>query len=443
MQSKVFICTSVVLSIYFVCGLAWAPLYSNVRLSQRQRSEQRRSTVAPASVVGSVEFASACRLETEGFVPEAAEAFKALAYDAAVNCLGRVDSAPNHERAYIELRRGHLAVDGLGLLSDAAAHLRTALELDPGAAASLDFLGCILQTDTGDLTAAFECFAMATATPGGANNPTINFHKAVANDLSQNGLGDFSGASLAAIESWRYAQAHFPGLLESSGKGLYNGTRSVLAAAIAHAEPLLTSQQLTMVLEFGVSFGKSLRMLADLSAEICGHNSRDSSGGTPPPAPPPAPHVTIAGFDTFTGLPEAWGNEPAGTYSTGGHLPPMPAGIQLVQGLFSDTLSPFLREQRCLHLNRHSAKPPVLALANVDCDLYSATVDIMHALGCARVVVPGSVLVFDEYFMYPGWQNDEYKAFQEACARFGWKYKYIAWSLSSKQVAVQITAVTA
>ena len=436
MQPKAFVCFSVVFTFQFIGVLAWTPLNLDARLLQRQRSVQRLSTAASGSIVGSANFASACRLEAEGFVPEAALAFKNIASEAANSLGGGGTSVPSHERAYIELRRSHLAADGLGLLSEAAVHLRTALDLDPSAAASLDFLGCVLLTDTGDLAAASKCFKMAAAAPGGHNNPTINFHKAVASDLSENGLGDFSGASLAAVDSWRYAQTHFPGLLESSGKGLYNGTRSVLASAMAHAEPLLMGRQPAMVLEFGVSFGKSLRMLADLSTEVRGRNACYSSAGTP------SPHVTIAGFDTFTGLPEAWGNEPVGTYSTGGRLPPMPPGVQLVQGLFGDTLSPFLREQRCLS-GDDSPGPPVLALANVDCDLYSATVDIMNALGCARVVVPGTVLVFDEYFMYSGWQNDEFKAFQEACARFGWKYKYIAWSLSSKQVAVQITAISA
>lgn len=373
-------------------------------------------------MVGSAAFASACLLEEQGFVPEAVLAFKALALEAAVG-VGGVP-VPKPERAYIELRRAHLAADGLALLSVSAAHLRAALDLDPGAAAAaLDRLGCTLQTDAGNLPAAADYFALAAATPSGKTDPEVRFHQAVVADLSDVGFGDFSGLSAAAVESWRYAQAHFPGLQGSSGRGLYNGTRAVLASAVAQAGPLLAGDQPTMVLEFGVSFGKSLRMLAELVAE--GRSCTNSP-------------VTVAGFDTFTGLPEAWGDEPAGTYSTGGRLPPMPAGVKLVQGLFSDTLGPFLQKQRQHH--GESARP-VLALANIDCDLYSATVDIMNALGCAGVVVPGSVLVFDEYFMYAGWQNDEYRAFQEACSEFGWKYTYIAWSLSSKQVAVKITAV--
>lgn len=405
----------------FAGGLAWAPSTYNARLVERQRS-MRLSTAISGSLVGSALFASACILEEQGFVPEAVLAFKALAVEAAAG-VGGVP-APKPERAYIELRQAHLAADGLAMLSVAAAHLRAALDLDPGAAAAaLDFLGCTLQTDAGDLAAAAECFARAGATPSGSEDPEVRFHRAVAADLSGVGFGDFSGVSAAAVESWRYAQAHFPGLHESSGRGLYNGTRAVLASAVAHAGPLLAGDRPTMVLEFGVSFGKSLRMLAELAEE--GRGSASSP-------------VTVAGFDTFTGLPEAWGDEPAGTYSTGGRLPPMPAGVKLVQGLFSDTLGPFLKEQRPRH---GEIAGPVLALANIDCDLYSATVDIMQALGGAGVVVPGSVLIFDEYFMYDGWQNDEYRAFQEACAQFGWKYKYIAWSLSSKQVAVKITAV--
>ncbi|MEZ0315594.1 MAG: hypothetical protein ACAH10_01765, partial [Methylophilaceae bacterium] len=57
-----------------------------------------------------------------------------------------------------------------------------------------------------------------------------------------------------------------------------------------------------------------------------------------------------------------------------------------------------------------------------------------------RLVV-GSVLVFDEYIGNEHWREDEYKAFQEAIAKYGWEYEYIAFSFYTKQVAVRITKV--
>jgi len=48
------------------------------------------------------------------------------------------------------------------------------------------------------------------------------------------------------------------------------------------------------------------------------------------------------------------------------------------------------------------------------------------------------VIVFDEYFNYPGWRQHEYKAFQEFIANTGLKYRYIGFSAEKGHVAVQI-----
>ena len=81
-------------------------------------------------------------------------------------------------------------------------------------------------------------------------------------------------------------------------------------------------------------------------------------------------------------------------------------------------------------------------MANIDCDLYSATRDVLFALGASPgAVVAGTVLVFDEWFMYEGWRNDESKAFFEAAEAFDWEYEFIAWSFASKQAALLITGV--
>ena len=140
-------------------------------------------------------------------------------------------------------------------------------------------------------------------------------------------------------------------------------------------------------------------------------------------------------YRLFTRLPEAWGGEPEGAYSTGGVLPPVPTGVTLHQGLFSETLPPFLAQA--------SVEGRPVALANVDCDLYTATRDVLFALGRApgAVQAGATVLVFDEWFMYEGWREDEAKAFFEAARHFGWEYEFLAWSFASKQAALKITAV--
>jgi hypothetical protein len=86
----------------------------------------------------------------------------------------------------------------------------------------------------------------------------------------------------------------------------------------------------------------------------------------------------------------AWGTEPAGTYSTGGVAPSLEGRAYLHIGLFKDTLSPFLQE---------TGKDSFLAFANVDCNLYSSTLDVLEAMHGR--IVPGTILIFDEYMAHP------------------------------------------
>jgi hypothetical protein len=86
----------------------------------------------------------------------------------------------------------------------------------------------------------------------------------------------------------------------------------------------------------------------------------------------------------------AWGIEPAGTYSTGGVAPSLEGRAYLHIGLFKDTLSPFLQE---------TGKDSFLAFANVDCNLYSSTLDVLEAMHGR--IVPGTILIFDEYMAHP------------------------------------------
>jgi hypothetical protein len=77
-----------------------------------------------------------------------------------------------------------------------------------------------------------------------------------------------------------------------------------------------------------------------------------------------------------------------------------------------------------------------IALLHVDCDLYSSTVTILNNL--KDNIVPGTVIVFDEYMNYPGWQLDEFKAWQEHCAMYGVKYEYIGRVSRHQKVAVRV-----
>lgn len=208
------------------------------------------------------------------------------------------------------------------------------------------------------------------------------------------------------VDSWGYVRWHTR-RTEKSKLNLHRGTRAMLQIALDAAQPLLVHDD-GLVCEFGVASGRSLRMIQEMLPL----------------------GVPIHGFDTFTGLPVAWGNEPAGTYSTGGAIPKMEDGnVHFNKGLFRDTIPKFLSTV-------DKGRP--LAFANIDCDLYGSTRDVLE-LFHGRII-PGTVLVFDEYLCHPSWRQDEFRAWRECCKRFGWQYEYLAFSLSTKQAVVRVTS---
>jgi hypothetical protein len=48
------------------------------------------------------------------------------------------------------------------------------------------------------------------------------------------------------------------------------------------------------------------------------------------------------------------------------------------------------------------------------------------------------VLVFDEFFNFPGWQQHEYRALREYLERTGISVSYEAYSYANEQVVVRI-----
>jgi hypothetical protein len=157
-----------------------------------------------------------------------------------------------------------------------------------------------------------------------------------------------------------------------------------------------------MVVEFGVRRGTSITHIA-------------KAAGQP-----------VHGFDSFEGLPEGWGSQPQGSFTTELELPPVPANAMLHAGWFEDTLPAFLAEQ-----------PDPVRFVNIDCDIYSSARTVLTALG--ERLRPGSIVVFDEYIGNQTWREHEYKAFQEFVAETGMRYEYFAACPFTRQVAVRIT----
>lgn len=158
-----------------------------------------------------------------------------------------------------------------------------------------------------------------------------------------------------------------------------------------------------LALEFGVASGTTLRIISE-ALRPTGHD--------------------VWGFDVWSGLPEAWRTGfPAGEFAQ--PAPPAVPGAQLVSGLFEDTLPGFLDDH-----------PGPVAFAHLDADLYSSTRTVLDLIGDR--LVPGSVLVFDEYFNYPGWQRHEHRAWSEFVARTGIRFDYLGYTADHEQVVVRL-----
>ena len=133
----------------------------------------------------------------------------------------------------------------------------------------------------------------------------------------------------------------------------------------------------------------------------------------------------VYGFDSFEGLPERWRDG----FGTGAfkvnYLPNVKKNVRLIKGWFNESL-PYFSNQFDSNIR----------FLHIDCDLYSSTKTIFELLG--NKIIRGTVIVFDEYFNYSGWQCGEFKAFQEFINEKKLKYRYIGYNRKHEQVAVII-----
>jgi hypothetical protein len=195
----------------------------------------------------------------------------------------------------------------------------------------------------------------------------------------------------AASQSCEFVTEHMPGALS------FYTSRQVLAYSLS---------QMTLagsILEFGVFRGGTIRYIANR-----------------------CPERKVHGFDSFEGLPVAWegtGHD-RGAFHAGGKLPNVPGNVRLHRGFFDQSLPVWQRENQ-----------DPIAFLHVDCDLYQSTKTIFDEL--EGRLLPGLVIVFDEYFGYHRWQQGEHKAFQEFIEKTGHSFRYLCHAYH--QVAVLIT----
>jgi hypothetical protein len=208
---------------------------------------------------------------------------------------------------------------------------------------------------------------------------------------------DFTAKRLASEESARYIQENMRAIPNfDTDYDLHDWI------ARTQLDPFLVAKG--TVLEFGVATGRTLNHFARL-----------------------LPQKTVYGFDGFVGLPEDWTSRMRKGFFARTSLPRVRKNCELWVGWFNETLPGFVKDVQ--------QKQPV-ALLHVDCDLYSSTVTVLKEL--KKNIVPGTVIVFDEYLNYPGWQLDEFKAWQEFVKANKIKYEYIGYVSKHQKVAVRV-----
>ena len=158
-----------------------------------------------------------------------------------------------------------------------------------------------------------------------------------------------------------------------------------------------------LILEFGVYRGTTVNQIAEL-----------------------LPNNKIYGFDSFEGLPETWRSGYEKGEFRSNHLPDVRSNVELVKGWFDDSIPRF-----CAKHNNQK-----IAFIHVDCDLYSSTKCIFNNL--IEMFATETILLFDEFFNYPGWEKGEYKAFQEFLTDNKLICEYLGYVKNYEQCAVKV-----
>ena len=156
-----------------------------------------------------------------------------------------------------------------------------------------------------------------------------------------------------------------------------------------------------LIAEFGVDRGVSINYLANLTRE------------------------EIHGFDSFEGLPEVWKghSDYSKRFRNQGIAPYVRKNVTLHVGWFEDSLPKFLELYQ-----------EDFGFIHIDSDIYVSSKIIFEQ--CRLRIKPGTIIVFDEYMNYPGWRNNEYKAFHEYVKGSNVKFKYFAYSGHSVGISI-------
>jgi hypothetical protein len=153
-----------------------------------------------------------------------------------------------------------------------------------------------------------------------------------------------------------------------------------------------------LILEFGVASGATINSLATSLA---------------------LRQRKLYGFDSFCGLPEPWADYQIGHFAC--DQPSVASNVELVVGLFAETLPQFLAS--------HAGH---VALVHIDCDLYSSTRTVLELL--TPRIVPGTFIALDEYYIVT---EHEQRAFHDWLDAHGRTCRHLARSIEQAVVVME------
>jgi predicted O-methyltransferase YrrM len=129
-------------------------------------------------------------------------------------------------------------------------------------------------------------------------------------------------------------------------------------------------------------------------------------------------------FDSFEGLPEDWGDSPAGTFAC--EVPVFESKrAKIVKGFFEDTLPEWSKTYN-----------KTVAVVHIDCDLYSSCQTVFRNIN--HLIAPNTLVLLDDYAREDFHFEHTYKAFHDYLDEFGKDFYYIARTEDNAQAAVRV-----
>lgn len=132
----------------------------------------------------------------------------------------------------------------------------------------------------------------------------------------------------------------------------------------------------------------------------------------------------VFGFDSFFGLPENDGKYWQDHHFTlnGKNPKTFLENVCIIEGMFENTIEKFKHKYLA---NNH------ISFLHIDCDIYSSTKVIFDQL--ENYIIPGTVIVFDEYWRYEEYYDHEMKAFLEYVLKNNIRYQYLSYHKNNEK----------